>query len=52
MARTKTLTFKPPNKMKTIGLIFIVTFLVFPQVRYTTGSILHSTANFIQSTAD
>ena len=49
---TKTLTFKPPNKMKTIGLVFIVAFLVFPQVRYTTGDILHSAANFIQSTAD
>jgi hypothetical protein len=52
MARRKSLTFKPPDKMKTIGLIFVVAFLIFPQVRYTTGSILHSTANFIQSTAD
>ena len=52
MARTKSLTFKPPDKMKLIGLIFIVAFLIFPSVRYTTGSILHSTANFIQSTAD
>ena len=52
MARTKSLTFKPPDKMKTIGLIFIVAFLIFPQVRYTTGSILHSTANFIQGTAE
>ena len=52
MARRKTLTFKSPDKVKTIGLIFIVAFLIFPQVRYTTGSILHSTANFIQSTAD
>ena len=52
MARTKSLTFKSPDKMKTIGLIFIVAFLIFPQVRYTTGSILHSTANFIQGTAE
>jgi hypothetical protein len=49
---TKSLTFKPPDKMKTIGLIFVVAFLIFPQVRYTTGSILHSTANFIQGTAE
>jgi len=52
MARTKSLTFKSPDKMKTIGAIFIIAFLVFPQVRYTTGSILHSTANFIQGTAE
>lgn len=52
MARTKTLTFKPPDKMKTIGLIFVVAFLIFPQVRYTTGNIMHSAADFIQSTAD
>ena len=52
MARTKSLTFKSPNKVKTIGLIFIIAFLVFPQVRYTTGNIMHSAADFIQSTAD
>jgi hypothetical protein len=48
--RTKTLTFKSPDKMKTITVIFIIAFLFFPSVRYTTGTILHSAADFIQST--
>jgi hypothetical protein len=52
MARTKTLTFKSPDKMKTIGLVFVIAFLFFPSVRYTTGNILHSAADFIQSTAN
>ena len=49
---TKTLTFKPPDKMKVVALAFLILFILFPSVRYTTGNILHSTANFIQSTAE
>ena len=52
MARTKSLTFKSPNKMKTLVLAFIVLFIMFPGVRYTTANILHSAGDLIQSVAD
>ena len=45
--RTKSLTFKSPNKVKTLTLIFIVCFIVFPSVRYTTADVLRSTASLI-----
>ena len=50
----KRLTFKKPNpkKMKLIGIIFAVCFLLFPGVRYNTGSVIHAAADVIQSTAD
>lgn len=51
MTRRKHLTFKSPNKMKLIGLIFIVAFFLFPGVRYNTGEALHLTADLIQRTA-
>jgi len=48
MSRRKSLTFKSPDKMKVLGLIFILLFITVPSVRYTTGSALHSVANIIQ----
>ena len=52
MAQRKTLTFKPldPNKMKIIGIIYIVALILFPGVRYSTGSAFHSAGDLIQST--
>jgi len=50
MARRKYLTFKSPNKMKVIGLLFVVSFFLFPGVRYNTGEALHLTADLIQRT--
>jgi ATP/ADP translocase len=54
MSRRKHLTFKKPDpkKVKLIGIIFVVCFIVFPGVRYNTGEALHLTANLIQSTAN
>jgi hypothetical protein len=53
MARRKHLTFKPlnPKKVKLIGIIFVVSFVLFPGVRYHTGEAFHLTGNLIQSTA-
>ncbi len=53
MARRKHLTFKKPNpkKVKLIGIIFVVSFVLFPGVRYHTGEAFHLTGDFIQSTA-
>ena len=52
MTKKTLIPINQSTKMKTIGLIFIVVFLIFPSVRYTTGTILHSTANLIQSTTN
>ena len=51
MARRKSLTFKSPNKMKLIGLIYIVAFFIFSPVRYHTGEAFHVVGNMIQSTS-
>lgn len=45
---SKSLTFKSPDKMKVLGLIFLALFILSPNVRYTTGSVLHTVANVIQ----
>ncbi|UNH61123.1 hypothetical protein SSZBM1_6 [Synechococcus phage S-SZBM1] len=54
MARRKLLTCKPldPKKVKLIGLVFVLSFLIFPGVRYQTGAALHLTADLIQNTAN
>jgi len=53
MSRRKHLTFKKPNpkKVKLIGIIFVVSFVLFPGVRYHTGEAFHLTGNLIQTTA-
>jgi NADH:ubiquinone oxidoreductase subunit 6 (subunit J) len=48
--RTKTLTFKAPDKMKVIVLIFAVAFVLSPGVRVTTANTLYSVADIISST--
>ena len=52
MSRRKHLTFKPldPKKVKLIGILFAVSFVVFPSVRFHTGELFHMTGNMIQST--
>jgi hypothetical protein len=45
----KSLTFKSPDKMKTIALIFIVAFILSPGVRNTTASTLHTVADIIST---
>jgi hypothetical protein len=47
MSRSKTLTFKPPCKVKTILLIFTVAFLLSPAVRNVTSNTLHTVADII-----
>ena len=47
--RTKALTFKPPNKMKTIILIFAVAFIFSPGVRNLTANALYTVADVISS---
>ena len=45
--RTKSLTLKSPNKVKLITLIFVISFILFPSVRYTSADVLRSTASLI-----
>lgn len=47
--RTKTLTFKPPNKMRTIILIFAVAFVFSPSVRNATANTLYTVADIIST---
>lgn len=47
--RTKTLTFRPPNKMRTIILIFAVAFIFSPGVRNLTANVLYTVADVISS---
>jgi hypothetical protein len=43
----KTLTFKSPDRMKVVTLVFIVALVFSPSVRQTTASILHTTADIL-----
>jgi len=45
----KTLTFRPPNKMKTIILIFAVAFIFSPGVRNLSANALYTVADVISS---
>jgi len=45
MARAKQLK---QDKMKLLGLIFVLLFITVPAVRYNTGTALHTAANIIQ----
>ena len=47
--RTKTLTFKPLSRMKTIILIFAVAFIFSPGVRTATANTLYTVADIISS---
>lgn len=47
--RTKTLTFKSPNKMKVFLLIFVVAFIFSNQVRDVTAKTLYTVADLISS---
>jgi len=44
---TKRLTFKTPDKMRTIMLIFIVALTLSPGVRNITANTLHTVADII-----
>ena len=46
----RTLTFKPPSKMKTIILIFAVAFIFSPGVRNLTANALYAVADTISTT--
>ncbi len=43
------LTFKSPDKVKTIALIFAVAFILSPGVRNTTSNTLHTVADIIST---
>jgi hypothetical protein len=49
----KRLTCKPldPKKVKIIGIIFAVSFFIFPSVRYNTGAAFHTVGDLIQRTS-
>ena len=47
--RTKTLTFKVPDKMRTIILIFAVAFVFSPGVRNATANTLYNVADIIST---
>ena len=47
MTRRKTLTFKSPDRMKVIILMFIVALIFSPTVRYMTADALHTIADII-----
>ena len=44
----RSLTLKPPCKVKTILLIFTVAFILSPGVRNVTANTLHTVADIIQ----
>lgn len=48
--RTKKLTFKSPDRMKVITLIFIVSFMLSPSVRNLTANTLYTVADIISTT--
>jgi len=43
----KSLTFKSPDRVKVVTLVFIVALVFSPSVRQTTASILHTVADII-----
>lgn len=45
----KTLTFKAPDKMRTITLIFVVAFIFSPSVRNFTANTLYTVADIIST---
>ena len=47
--KTKTLTFKAPDKMKTLILIFAVAFIFSPSVRNLTANTLYTVADIIST---
>lgn len=47
--RTKTLTFKSPDPVKVIALIFIVSFILSPSVRNLTANTLYTVADIIST---
>ena len=47
--RTKALTFRAPNKMRTIILIFAVAFIFSPGVRNLTANALYTVADIIST---
>jgi hypothetical protein len=47
--KTKTLTFKAPNKMRTILVIFAVAFIFSHQVKIVTANTLYTIADIIYS---
>jgi len=48
--RTKTLTFKSPDRMKVIALIFVVSFILSPSIRNLTANTLYTVADIISTT--
>ena len=48
MARSKSLTFKSPDKMNLFTVLIIVLCLISPQVRYTIGSAFVFVGNTLQ----
>jgi hypothetical protein len=47
--KTKTLTFKAPNKMKTILVVFALAFIFSHQVKDVTANTLYTVADIIYS---
>jgi hypothetical protein len=47
--KTKTLTFKAPNKMKTILVVFALAFIFSHQVKTITANTLYTVADIISN---
>jgi len=47
MSRSKTLTFKSPDKVKTVLLIFVAALILSPGVRTVTANTMHTVADII-----
>jgi len=43
----KSLTFKSPDKVKLLALLFILGIIFSPSVRYATSTVLHTTADIL-----
>jgi len=54
MTKRKTLSFKSfdPKKVKIIGILFVVSFFAFPDVRYHTAEAFHTAGDIIHATAN
>lgn len=48
MSRSKSLTFKSPDRMKLLAMIFAFAFIFSPSVRYSTSQVLHTVADLIE----
>ena len=50
--KRKSLTFKSPDKVKFLALLFALGIIFSPSVRYATATVLHTTADILSPNSD